>query len=200
MAADLTTATWTCVFSSQFPSKERTGKEVHSEHTQAVQEATSQLSVVKRVKCISLQIPQIKVWFNQAYEQLGIMISVNNNSAIFNSYLIHHYSRANDKFPALCLLIKHWANRQLFTHFTVLHFLQVGCDPPVLPNLQKLYPDFFSDDLDLQQLNIFGSLPTPLPNAPRNNKSIGELLIAFFEYYNCFDFDNKAISISKAKL
>uniref|UniRef100_A0A915E4I9 Poly(A) RNA polymerase mitochondrial-like central palm domain-containing protein n=1 Tax=Ditylenchus dipsaci TaxID=166011 RepID=A0A915E4I9_9BILA len=130
------------------------------------------LSVVKRVKCISLQIPQIKVWFNQAYEQLGIMISVNNNSAIFNSYLIHHYSRANDKFPALCLLIKHWANRQginepadgTFNSYSlillVLHFLQVGCDPPVLPTSRSCIQTFL-DDLDLQQLNIFGSLPTP---------------------------------------
>ncbi|KAI1724022.1 cid1 family poly A polymerase domain-containing protein [Ditylenchus destructor] len=79
----------------------------------------------------------------------------------------------------------------------VLHFLQVASDPPVLPNLQALYPEYFSYDNNLEEFELFANLPKNLPDAPRNTKRVGELLIAFFDYYTSFDFDNWAISIQR---
>lgn len=45
----------------------------------------------------------------------------------------------------------------------VVHYLQVASDPPILPNLQQLYPDFFANNLPLKKMTLFGELPTSLP-------------------------------------
>uniref|UniRef100_A0A915CLV4 BRO1 domain-containing protein n=1 Tax=Ditylenchus dipsaci TaxID=166011 RepID=A0A915CLV4_9BILA len=180
-------------------------------HLKRFRKRLMRLQVVKRVEYIPAKVPILKLWFNQPYEQLEVDLNVNNMPGIFNSYLLHYYSRIDDKFPALCLLVKHWAKRAdineasqgTFNSYSlilmVLHFLQVATDPPILPNLQKLYPDFFSAHLQLSDIKIFSELPTPLPEAPRNTRSVGELLIAFFDYYVNFDYENVAISIARGK-
>jgi hypothetical protein len=101
----------------------------------------------------------------------------------------------------------------------VLHFLQVAADPPILPNLQKLHPAFFSNQLPLERIKIFEELPSPLPGstyfasdfkamtsnirqlsaAPTNERAVGELLIGFFDYYASFDFRETAISIARGR-
>lgn len=45
----------------------------------------------------------------------------------------------------------------------VLHFLQCGVTPAVLPSLQELYPDFFSQERHLQSMRLADPLPSPLP-------------------------------------
>ncbi|VDN24666.1 unnamed protein product [Gongylonema pulchrum] len=82
----------------------------------------------------------------------------------------------------------------------VLHFLQCGTMPPVLPNLQHLYPDTFSARRSVESLELFRELPHPLPAREINMDTVGELLIAFFAYYRNFDFATKAISISRARV
>ncbi|VDN23978.1 unnamed protein product [Gongylonema pulchrum] len=120
--------------------------------------------------------------------------------------------RIDDRFPALCLLVKHWAitaniNNALLGTLNsyslilmVLHFLQCGTMPPVLPNLQHLYPDTFSARRSVESLELFRELPHPLPAREINMDTVGELLIAFFAYYRNFDFATKAISISRARV
>lgn len=45
----------------------------------------------------------------------------------------------------------------------VMHYLQCVSDPPILPNLQKLYPDWFQLNKPLAEMRLFGNLPKPLP-------------------------------------
>lgn len=45
----------------------------------------------------------------------------------------------------------------------VLHFLQVASDPPILPNLQKIYPDIFAYNKSVDDMRLFEELPFPLP-------------------------------------
>lgn len=45
----------------------------------------------------------------------------------------------------------------------VLHFLQCGVKPAVLPNLQGLYADFFSQQRPLDEIEHSDELPSPLP-------------------------------------
>uniref|UniRef100_A0A915CH83 PAP-associated domain-containing protein n=1 Tax=Parascaris univalens TaxID=6257 RepID=A0A915CH83_PARUN len=78
----------------------------------------------------------------------------------------------------------------------VLHFLQCATMPPVLPNLQMLHPEIFNGHCGLDNLELFRNLP-PLPACELNRNTVGELLIAFFDYYAKFDFVNKAISINR---
>uniref|UniRef100_A0AAF5PJZ0 PAP-associated domain-containing protein n=1 Tax=Wuchereria bancrofti TaxID=6293 RepID=A0AAF5PJZ0_WUCBA len=161
----------------------------------------------KTCQYIPAKVPIIKLEMAAPYEELEIDINCNNVAGIYNSHLLHYYSRVDDRFPALCLLVKHWAinaginNAMMGTLnsysliLMVLHFLQCGALPPVLPNLQFLYPSLFNATCSLDSLELFRDLPQPLPPREFNTETIGELLIAFFDYFAHFDFKNKAISI-----
>jgi hypothetical protein len=48
----------------------------------------------------------------------------------------------------------------------VLHYLQCGLEIPVLPNMQFLYPDFFTNKELPQEMKLFDNLPRPLPGYP----------------------------------
>ena len=92
---------------------------------------------------------------------------MNNIAGIYNTHLIHHYSRIDERFPALCLLIKHWAfNADInsaqdgtFNSYSlillVLHFMQCACQPAIVPNLQEMCPNIFNGQLPLEQLRFF---------------------------------------------
>nr|CRZ22699.1 Bm3717 [Brugia malayi] len=161
----------------------------------------------KTCQYIPAKVPIIKLEMAAPYEELEIDINCNNVAGIYNSHLLHYYSRVDDRFPALCLLVKHWAinaginNAMMGTLnsysliLMVLHFLQCGALPPVLPNLQFLYPSLFNATCSLDSLELFRDLPHPLPPREFNTETVGELLIAFFDYFAHFDFKNKAISI-----
>lgn len=71
----------------------------------------------------------------------------------------------------------------------VIHFLQAGCSPPVLPVLQKDFPEFFrsSNTEVLDQLT--GEIPIQVQEYKSTNKqSLGELLIELFRYYSAFQW------------
>ncbi|KAF8385952.1 hypothetical protein PRIPAC_75094 [Pristionchus pacificus] len=144
-----------------------------------------------------------------APNSLEVDINMNNIAGVYNSHLMHYYSRVDDRFPALCLIIKHWAinagvNDSLSGTFNsyslillVLHYLQCGVVPAILPNLQYLFPGRFAERPELGDLNLFGEFSPPLPQRILNEQSIGEILIGFFQYYSRFDFVKDAISIRK---
>lgn len=63
----------------------------------------------------------------------------------------------------------------------VIHYLQCGCRPPVLPCLQKMMPNIFSPSSDIKRLNLL----EPLPNfLSLNAQSLGELLLGFLYYFS----------------
>ena len=92
---------------------------------------------------------------------------MNNIAGIQNTHLIHHYSRIDERFPALCLLIKHWAMKSnikssldgTFNSYSlnllVLHFMQCACQPPILPNLQEMCPESFNGQVPVEKLRFF---------------------------------------------
>jgi len=99
------------------------------------------------------------------------------------------------------MVVKEWAKRRginnasrsTFTSYSlvlmVIHYLQCGADPPVLPSLQKLYPRHFSDRNDVRQLNVSHQLD-PLPSTIWNfdqRLSLSDLLLGFLRYY-AFEF------------
>uniref|UniRef100_A0A914H4H2 PAP-associated domain-containing protein n=1 Tax=Globodera rostochiensis TaxID=31243 RepID=A0A914H4H2_GLORO len=147
--------------------------------------------------------------FAQPYTNLEVDMNVNNIAGVYNSFLLHNYSRIDDRFPALCLLVKHWAKIKGISEASegylnsyslilmVLHFLQCGVEPPVLPNLQHLYPDLFSCNRHFNDIKLFMTLPTPFPEMVQNTRTVGELLMAFFDYYNRFAFERFAISVRR---
>ncbi|CAI4231564.1 unnamed protein product [Auanema sp. JU1783] len=166
--------------------------------------------LVRRADFVPAKVPIIKMKMNPPYEELDLDINVNNTAGIYNSHLIHYYSKVDARFPALALLIKHWAitnnvndpmNGTLNSYsiiLLVLHYLQCGVRPAVLPNLQYLFPKRFSDMPPLNELHLYQDL-IGVPERPMNSSSIAELLIGFFYYYRSFDFTTYAISIRNGK-
>uniref|UniRef100_A0A1I8B2U0 PAP-associated domain-containing protein n=1 Tax=Meloidogyne hapla TaxID=6305 RepID=A0A1I8B2U0_MELHA len=166
-------------------------------------------SLIQDIQFIPAKVPILKIKFKYPYQKLEVDINVNNVPGIYNSYLIHYYSRIDDRFPALCLIVKHWAKKKgildacsgYFNSYSlilmVLHFLQCGIDVPILPNLQFLYPEYFHYFRPLDEMKLFENLPKPIPEIPKNNLSVGELLIGFFNYFYNFDYDKYAISVCR---
>ncbi|XP_020917669.1 poly(A) RNA polymerase GLD2-A-like [Exaiptasia diaphana] len=80
-----------------------------------------------------------------------------------------------------------------------IHFLQCGCKPPVLPSLQQMFPDFFSDDgnvQDLMKLDVQKFFQERNISRSQNVESLGELLLGFFQYFsNTFSWSSSVISV-----
>ncbi|CAD5209115.1 unnamed protein product [Bursaphelenchus xylophilus] len=159
---------------------------------------------------INAKVPILRITFLHPFEGLEVDLNVNNTAGINNSHLLHYYSRIDDRLPSLCLLIKHWAKKNgigeamsgTFNSYSLIllciHFLQVAVQPPILPNLQECHAARFEYTEDVARLTVFDDLPPNYPDPRLNTSTVGELLIAFFDYYSKFDFENWAISIRRA--
>ena len=78
----------------------------------------------------------------------------------------------------------------------VIHYLQCGTSPPVVPSLQLVHPGVFNLDS-----NVFELFEKNIPrfNSSENKQSLGALLYGFFKYYNeVFDFSADCGSIKCA--
>ena len=77
----------------------------------------------------------------------------------------------------------------------VIHYLQAGCTPPVVPALQQIFPDVFQTSNNVLIDKLIADVPLKIRSFKSENKqSLGELLIGFFQYYSTFNWD-KTMSI-----
>ena len=91
----------------------------------------------------------------------------------------------------------------LSTGFTlslmVIHYLQSGCNPSVLPSLQTRHSSFFrTSDQNVQDITRYIYDPLPqniLSFRSDNNKTIGELFLGFFDHYCYFNWAFNGISV-----
>lgn len=75
----------------------------------------------------------------------------------------------------------------------LIHYLQAGCQPAVLPCLHELMPGHFLPDSDVKSLDLFIELPG---FRSENDQTIGELFLGFLEYYSFkFSYRTDAISV-----
>ncbi|XP_027490599.1 poly(A) RNA polymerase GLD2 isoform X1 [Corapipo altera] len=109
----------------------------------------------------------------------------------------------------LVLVIKKWASfheindasRGTLNSYSlvlmVLHYLQT-LPEPILPSLQKNYPECFDPTM---QLHLVHQAPCTIPPyISKNGSSLGDLLIGFFKYYATeFDWSHQMISVREAK-
>lgn len=98
----------------------------------------------------------------------------------------------------------------------LVHFLQSGVSPPVLPNLPALYSDRFRADRPLRELqlndaNLLPQLPgkssysssVTVHSVERdwfetNHRSLSELFLGFFAYYRDFHYAEDMITVKGA--
>ena len=77
----------------------------------------------------------------------------------------------------------------------VIHYLQAGCSPSVLPALQKDFPELFRSADNTVISKLTGDAPPQVKSyKSKNTQNLGELLIGFFKYYSTFNW-NETISI-----
>ncbi|CAO4363554.1 unnamed protein product [Caenorhabditis nigoni] len=167
---------------------------------------------IRHCEMVPAKVPIIKLKMQGAYPDMEVDINVNNIAGIYNSHLTHYYSLIDARFPVLALAIKHWASRQgvnnaqagYLNSYTIIllvvHFLQCGVSPAVLPNLQYLFPEKFDKKLPISALQLYGDIAERLPTSAPNTWSIGELFVGFFHYYAHFDFSTQAISVRSAQV
>ncbi|KAH7712833.1 PAP/25A associated domain-containing protein [Aphelenchoides avenae] len=168
------------------------------------------LEFVTSVQLIPAKVPILRMKFAAPYDDIVVDLNANNPVGIRNTHLLNYYSEFDWRVRPLVSVVKEWAkrrgindaNRSSFTSYSlvllVIHYLQCGTSPPVLPSLQKLYPARFNHEADVRKMCIKDPLDPPPEQVwkKRNEKTLGDLLLGFFEYYaKHFNFDEQAISV-----
>ena len=170
--------------------------------------ALQKCTYLKQLQLIRAAVPILK--FTDRISKVECDINVNNTVGIRNTHLLNAYSKMDDRLAPLAMFAKHWAkyhnindaSRGTISSYSlvlmVIHFLQHGVSPPVLPCLQQDYPHRFGSEQDVLQLDLYETPPT---YSSQNTMSQGELFLAFLHYYTKeIDFHEQCISIRLGKL
>ncbi|XP_064032936.1 poly(A) RNA polymerase GLD2 isoform X2 [Pogoniulus pusillus] len=169
--------------------------------------ATRLSSYIERPQLIRAKVPIVK--FRDKVSCMEFDLNVNNVVGIRNTFLLRTYSCIENRVRPLVVIIKKWASfheindasRGTLNSYSlvlmVLHYLQT-LPEPILPSLQKNYPESFDPAM---QLHLVHRTPRTIPPyISMNGSSLGDLLIGFLKYYATeFDWSRQMISVREAK-
>ncbi|KPU79809.1 uncharacterized protein Dana_GF18072 [Drosophila ananassae] len=171
---------------------------------QLMRELLNPTNVFQDFNLIEARVPILR--FTDRQHKVEVDINFNNSVGIRNTHLLYCYSQLEWRVRPMALTVKQWAqyhninnakNMTISSYslsLMVIHFLQAGVNPPVIPCLHKLYPDKFG----LLQPCDFGYVDMNEVMGPyqsENNQSLGELMLSFLHYYSIFEYGKYAISI-----
>ncbi|CAL4066339.1 unnamed protein product, partial [Meganyctiphanes norvegica] len=158
---------------------------------------------VQKLDLIRAKVPILK--FRDAQTHIDVDLNCNNSVGIRNTHLLNSYSQLDWRVRPLVLVVKLWAQYHEINNakdmtissyslvLMVIHFLQAGMDPPVLPCLQKSFPDKFRARSHITSIPVGERLPEFTSN---NKDTLGELFLGFLNYYaNQFTFIENTISV-----
>ena len=138
---------------------------------------TAEFLVIELI--LDARVPILKM--KHVTSNVAIDICIGNSNALLNTKLLKEYAQYDARVRPLIMAIKRWAslrginsptNATLTSYawtLLVIHFLQCGCVPPVLPNLQNL------------TRNQHQHRNESITNI--NSESVGELFLRFFRYF-----------------
>ncbi|XP_060894015.1 poly(A) RNA polymerase GLD2 [Labrus mixtus] len=165
------------------------------------------LSYVERTHLIRAKVPILR--FREKGSDLEFDLNVNNTVGIRNTFLLRSYAYADLRIRPMILVVKKWAqhnqindaSKGTLSSYTlvlmVLHYLQT-LKEPVLPSLQRDYPESFNPFMDIDMVPE-GPKYVP-PYRSTNQSSLGDLLLGFLRYYaTVFSWDKQVISVREAK-
>ncbi|KAM7076208.1 poly(A) RNA polymerase GLD2 isoform 1-T4 [Ciconia maguari] len=169
--------------------------------------STKLSSYIERPQLIRAKVPIVK--FRDKVSCVEFDLNVNNVVGIRNTFLLRTYAYIENRVRPLVLVVKKWASfhdindasRGTLSSYSlvlmVLHYLQT-LPEPILPSLQKNYPESFDPAM---QLHLVHQAPCTIPPyLSKNGSSLGDLLIGFFKYYATeFDWSHQMISVREAK-
>lgn len=162
---------------------------------------------VEKLELIQAKVPLLK--FRDSKQGLQVDLNCNNSVGIRNTHLLYCYGQLDWRVKPLVLVVKLWAqwhnindakNMTISSYslaLMVIHFLQCGVNPRVLPCLHSLYSEKFNPDIDIGSIDIQEELE---PFISENKQPLGELLLQFYQYYAGFDFLKYAISVRLASV
>ncbi|XP_074669931.1 poly(A) RNA polymerase GLD2 isoform X2 [Strix aluco] len=169
--------------------------------------STKLSSYIERPQLIRAKVPIVK--FRDKVSCVEFDLNVNNVVGIRNTFLLRTYAYIENRVRPLVLVVKKWASfhdindasRGTLSSYSlvlmVLHYLQT-LPEPILPSLQKHYPEHFDPTMQLHLVHQ-ASCTIP-PYLSKNGSSLGDLLIGFFKYYATeFDWSHQMISVRDAK-
>uniref|UniRef100_A0A8C3IYW6 polynucleotide adenylyltransferase n=1 Tax=Chrysemys picta bellii TaxID=8478 RepID=A0A8C3IYW6_CHRPI len=162
---------------------------------------------IERPQLIRAKVPIVK--FRDKVSCVEFDLNVNNVVGIRNTFLLRTYAYIENRVRPLVLVVKKWASfhdindasRGTLSSYSlvlmVLHYLQT-LPEPILPSLQKNYPESFNPTM---QLHLVHQAPrTVPPYLSKNGSTLGDLLVGFFKYYATeFDWSHQMISIREAR-
>lgn len=179
------------------------------EHLGQILKYLKKYDFIEELELIHAKVPIIK--FRHTTQNLKVDLNCNNAVGIRNTQLLYCYSKLDWRVRPLVLVVKLWAQCQDINNakdmtissyslvLMVIHFLQCGVNPPVLPCLHSIFIGKFSPHTDIHTIDIHEDLNIPSSvHLPENHQSLGELLVEFFRYYAKFDFSQYAISVRLA--
>ncbi|XP_037082824.1 poly(A) RNA polymerase GLD2-like [Pollicipes pollicipes] len=140
----------------------------------------------------------------------GIQVDLNCNNlvGIRNTHLLQCYSGVDERVCPLIVIVKLWAQshdindacRATLSSYSlvlmVIHFLQCGVRPAVLPNLQRMCKAKFRPGQPIRSIPKDDCVAHV---ASRNTDSLGQLFLGFLRYYAYeFDFQTQVASVRTA--
>ncbi|WKY12942.1 hypothetical protein Q1695_004060 [Nippostrongylus brasiliensis] len=165
---------------------------------------------------VEAKVPVLKIKWKTGLDMDLSCCTEDFVSGIQNSYIIRGFSLWDWRFAPLCMFVKDWAaqcdvkspKKGGFNSYAmvllVTHFLQCAVFPPVLPNLQKLFPHKYARNengtirfprvIDFDDRRSL----TDFPGLEKNNLSLAELFVLFLEYYSRFNFGSHYICMRDA--
>uniref|UniRef100_A0A0R3WM27 PAP-associated domain-containing protein n=1 Tax=Hydatigena taeniaeformis TaxID=6205 RepID=A0A0R3WM27_HYDTA len=161
-------------------------------------------SFIRNCNLIRAKVPILK--FRDQLLDIECDLNVNNVVGIYNTHLLAMYAKVDSRLRPLGVFVKHWAQKmdvhdgsrgRLSTYPLILmliQFLQCGCSPPVLPNLQARFPKIFDYERPVKELDMRLQLPWNEMHSA-NTSTLSELFAGFIAYYATFDFTRWAISV-----
>ncbi|XP_012278523.1 poly(A) RNA polymerase gld-2 homolog A isoform X3 [Orussus abietinus] len=178
-------------------------------HLDQVLKCLKSCEYVDQLELIQAKVPILK--FRDSIQNLEVDLNCNNAVGIRNTHLLYCYSQIDWRVRPLVLIVKLWAQSQDINDaknmtissyslvLMVIHFLQCGVNPPVLPCLHSLFVGKFGPHTDIHSIDIHEDLDvSAIAPFLVNRQPLGELLVDFFKYYVNFDFSRYAISVRVA--
>ncbi|RUS90528.1 hypothetical protein EGW08_001705 [Elysia chlorotica] len=174
----------------------------------SIARALKSCSFVRHSQVIRAKVPILK--FYDQVSGVECDLNVNNIIGIRNTHLLRHYAYMDWRVRPLILFIKKWArfhdindaSKKSISSYSLslmlIHYLQAGIKPPVLPCLQQMKPEMYSPKIDVRRLSL--SLQDKIDFTSQNQATLGELFLGFLNYYSfVFAYNNEVISIRLGK-
>ncbi|CAG5127641.1 unnamed protein product, partial [Candidula unifasciata] len=175
----------------------------------SISKALRQCSCLDHRQVIKAKVPILK--FFDRVSGVDCDLNVNNLIGVRNTHLLRFYAYMDWRVRPLMLFIKKWAryqdindaSKQTISSYSLtlmlIHYLQVGVSPPVVPCLQETKPELFDPSLDVRQLSL--NFEPYLDFVSENRATLGELFLGFLDYYaNQFSFEDQIISVRLGRL